>query len=972
MARRAPPRTGRKESITDLVKDLELLHVDSKDYGETKESMAKALDLRIEELKKSNGTLLEGYDKIVKDLKQTRKRRHVLKDYYSKIKEVLSDTQGISLQEEADFVNRAVLVAGETSAGKSSLINLLLNEQVLPTSVLQNTLTICEISYGAKREAVIHFGNREKTSLRLGDIKSDTLKQYIQKPTNDKDWCKKIEIKIPNSLLKGGVVIVDSPGIGDSEQVCNIALEFLPQAFAFIYVINSPNAGGMQDDRLMRIVKEWNKLYRGDKCKGLTSESALFVCNKWDDVERQTKTNLSNKEKIKNEIICKLKKKIPNLNEKSQVIEMSVFTAAQIHQKFGVMSDDLSSLINGLRRLLPLCLEKKTEHFYRMNSGCLKSLSDQVKGEINNAKRSREDRFKAQKDVEVKLEKLKDGAFIKETDKAISRHVKNISTQVKSCLQQDEVRSAFCTWEEKDLPQIDDSQRGKVERLKNIYNQSLEQRFEKILQTLEKREQLFSKAHADLEQRFRQGFFEFEKDVRDIDQVLVGESTDEVLLQFEDRSPLDSRVKKFIFLTSVVFMPVLFPIGLAAAVLSAPVIGYLAIERILNERHLRNDPCQVLRELSTHFLQKNIDEVIFDRVSQEFTDERERIDSIKRCYKELLEKYEKKCKDLTKCEDEETRKGTVEMLSPLYTKLEDISQNLTFDAIQHGIRVMSPSCEVDKRTLYYETRIGGGSYGDVYKGKISLPGSEKEVAVKKLKEPPQASNVAPFLGEANILMKLKHTHIVEFYGVVMDVQDNQLRFLALVFELCKASLKNHIFKNEENKPWRTNSAAIITCRWAVEILDALEFIHSKKIVHRDLKLDNVLITKMEHIKVADLGLATFRNQITGTYCGTPWYMAPEIRENKIYDSKVDMYSFGLMMWEMWFGEMVPSDPISWSQDKVTRQIDKRKQRAEGRGDTRHPPPAKWIELMVSLSNAEPCLRKTATESKELMKKLNTP
>ena len=361
-----------------------------------------------------------------------------------------------------------------------------------------------------------------------------------------------------------------------------------------------------------------------------------------------------------------------------------------------------------------------------MNSGCLKSLSDQVKGEINNAKRSREDRFKAQKDVEVKLEKLKDGAFIKETDKAISRHVKNISTQVKSCLQQDEVRSAFCTWEEKDLPQIDDSQRGKVERLKNIYNQSLEQRFEKILQTLEKREQLFSKAHADLEQRFRQGFFEFEKDVRDIDQVLVGESTDEVLLQFEDRSPLDSRVKKFIFLTSVVFMPVLFPIGLAAAVLSAPVIGYLAVERILNERHLRNDPCQVLRELSTHFLQKNIDEVIFDRVSQEFTDERERIDSIKRCYNELLEKYERKCKDLTKCEDEETRKGTVEMLSPLYTKLEDISQNLTFDAIQHGIRVMSPSCEVDKRTLYYETRIGRGSYGDVYKGKISLQGVRKK------------------------------------------------------------------------------------------------------------------------------------------------------------------------------------------------------------------------------------------------------
>ena len=122
--------------------------------------------------------------------------------------------------------------------------------------------------------------------------------------------------------------------------------------------------------------------------------------------------------------------------------------------------------------------------------------------------------------------------------------------------------------------------------------------------------------------------------------------------------------------------------------------------------------------------------------------------------------------------------------------------------------------------------------------------------------------------------------------------------------------------------------------------------------------------------MADLGLAAFENQITGTYCGSPWYMAPEIRrERKIYDFKVDMYSFGLMMWEMWFGETVRAEPISWSQEKVTRQIDERKQRAERQGGTRHPPPTKWIELMVSLWNAEPCVRKTATESKELMEKV---
>ena len=384
-----------------------------------------------------------------------------------------------------------------------------------------------------------------------------------------------------------------------------------------------------------------------------------------------------------------------------------------------------------------------------MTSGCLKSLSDQVKVELNKAKHNQEERRKAQQDVEKKLDKLRQGSFITETDKALSMHLNDISQQVRSYLLQDDVKRAFCTWEKKDAPQIDDIQRRNVESLKKIYNQCLEQRLEKLLQTLKTRDEMFFKAHKDLEERFRQEFYEFEKDVRDIDLVLIGESTHEAF-----RSPLDARVKKFIFLTSVVFMPVLFPIGLAAGVLSAPVIGYLAVDRILNEsRYQRNDSCQVLTELSTRFLQRNIDQVIFDRVSQEFTEERERIDSIKRCYRELLEKYEKKCNDLTKSEDEKTRKRKIKTLIPLNIKLEDMSQNLTFDAIQYGIPVMSPSCEIDKSTLSYKGILGSGSFGKVYKGEITLSGREgKEVAVKNLKDTSQASKVASFVKEAEILM----------------------------------------------------------------------------------------------------------------------------------------------------------------------------------------------------------------------------
>lgn len=113
----------------------------------------------------------------------------------------------------------------------------------------------------------------------------------------------------------------------------------------------------------MRILEKWRKLYEGGKGCGITAESALFVCNKWDEVEK--KANQTEKEALQKHIIDKLRERIPELDEKFQVITMSVLTADEVHKRFDVMSDDLNNLINGLQRLLPLCIERKTQHFYR-------------------------------------------------------------------------------------------------------------------------------------------------------------------------------------------------------------------------------------------------------------------------------------------------------------------------------------------------------------------------------------------------------------------------------------------------------------------------------------------------------------------------------------------------------------------------------------------------------------------------------
>ena len=126
------------------------------------------------------------------------------------------------------------------------------------------------------------------------------------------------------------------------------------------------------------------------------------------------------------------------------------------------------------------------------------------------------------------------------------------------------------------------------------------------------------------------------------------------------------------------------------------------------------------------------------------------------------------------------------------------------------------------------------------------------------------------------------------------------------------------------------------------------------------------ISRRDHIKVADLGLATFKNRITGTMCGTPLYMAPEVHEGKVYDSKADIFSFGLMMYEMWFGKRAPLELRSLTPDGLFRQIHVA---AQCRGEGCNTPPEELIELMASCCDSDPCLRRTAVEIRDLIKEI---
>ncbi|XP_039285893.1 mitogen-activated protein kinase kinase kinase 12 isoform X2 [Nilaparvata lugens] len=190
--------------------------------------------------------------------------------------------------------------------------------------------------------------------------------------------------------------------------------------------------------------------------------------------------------------------------------------------------------------------------------------------------------------------------------------------------------------------------------------------------------------------------------------------------------------------------------------------------------------------------------------------------------------------------------------------------------------------------------LGSGAQGAVFSGKLK----NETVAVKKVEN----------LKETDIrhLRKLNHPNIVQFRGVC-----TQAPCYCIVMEYCPyGPLYNLLKDGEEIPPHRLVS-------WAKQIASGMQYLHSNKIIHRDLKSPNVLIGKNEVVKISDFGTSREWNEISTkmSFAGTVAWMAPEIIRNEPCSEKVDIWSFGVVLWELLTCEVpyknVDSSAIIW-------------------------------------------------------------
>ncbi|XP_017547855.2 mitogen-activated protein kinase kinase kinase 20 isoform X1 [Pygocentrus nattereri] len=184
--------------------------------------------------------------------------------------------------------------------------------------------------------------------------------------------------------------------------------------------------------------------------------------------------------------------------------------------------------------------------------------------------------------------------------------------------------------------------------------------------------------------------------------------------------------------------------------------------------------------------------------------------------------------------------------------------------------------------IHFYENCGGGSFGSVYRARwIS---QDKEVAVKKLLKIEK---------EAEILSVLSHRNIIQFYGAVLEAPN-----YGIVTEYASGGSLYEYLSSDESE--EISMKQIMT--WATEIAKGMHYLHAEapvKVIHRDLKSRNVVMTADKVLKICDFGASKFHSHTThmslvGTF---PW-MAPEVIQSLPVSETCDTYSYGVVLWEM--------------------------------------------------------------------------
>ncbi|CAH1763267.1 13181_t:CDS:2 [Entrophospora sp. SA101] len=187
--------------------------------------------------------------------------------------------------------------------------------------------------------------------------------------------------------------------------------------------------------------------------------------------------------------------------------------------------------------------------------------------------------------------------------------------------------------------------------------------------------------------------------------------------------------------------------------------------------------------------------------------------------------------------------------------------------------------------------LGKGHYGRVYLAREKTSGYIVALKVVSISEIIKAKAEKQLRREIEIQSNLRHPNVIRLYGHFYDETH--------VFLILEYAAEGELYKHLKKCTKFTEKRA---SRYIAQMASALVYLHQKHIIHRDIKPENLLLDFNDELKIADFGLSVHSpSQRRTTFCGTLDYLPPEMIECRAHNSKIDLWSLGVLCYELLSG-----------------------------------------------------------------------